>query len=136
MQKLTLTTTQTKQIMDITPFVNDLLMKNFYDTGICYLNLMHTSCAITIADLDPGTEDDYSAAFENMVPKLAYKHPHDPGHVGDHIMSAAIGVALTIPVQSASLVLGTYQKIILAEFNGPKERRLIVNFMPMKFQGS
>jgi secondary thiamine-phosphate synthase enzyme len=136
MQKMTITTSAKKQVVDITALLNDLLMKNFYDNGVCFLNLMHTSCSITIADMDPGTENDYVAAFENMVPKLNYTHPHDPSHAGDHIMSAVIGTSLTIPVTSASLVLGAYQRTILVEFNGPKERQINVSFMPIKFSGS
>ena len=129
MQKLTIKTTNEKQVLDITAIVNDLLMKNSYHNGLCYLFLAHTTCAIATADLDPGTDQDYLNAFSEMIPKINYNHPHDPSHVGDHIMSTLIGTSLYIPVQNASLVLGSYQKIVLFEFSGPRERMLYVNYI-------
>lgn len=131
MQKLTINTTKEKEIIDITGFVNDLIMKNGFSEGMCFLNAAHTSCGITIGDLDPGTDQDYLDAFENMVPKLEYRHGHDPSHVGDHIMSSLIGVSLSLPVQSVSLELGKWQRLMLVEFNGPKERNIFVNFIPV-----
>lgn len=132
MQKLFINTEKNKQIVDITGVINDLLHKNLYETGLCFLFLTHTSCAITTADLDPGTDLDMINAFDAIVPKIKYEHPHDPSHVGDHIMSTMIGSSLQIPVQSSTLVLGVYQKVILVEFNGPKERHIVVNYMQIK----
>lgn len=129
MQKLTIKTSQQKQVLDITAVVNDLLMKNAYHNGLCFLFVNHTTCGITTANLDPGTDADYLNAFHEMVPKLQYNHQHDPSHVGDHIMSSLIGSSLYVPVQNASMVLGTYQKVVLIEFSGPRDRTLIVNYM-------
>ncbi len=132
MQKLFINTEKQKQIIDITNVVNDLLHKNLFENGVCFLNLTHTSCAITTADLDPGTDLDMVNAFDAIVPKLDYNHPHDPTHVGDHIMSTLIGTSLQMPVQSSTLVLGVYQKVVLVEFNGPKERHVVVNYIEAK----
>jgi secondary thiamine-phosphate synthase enzyme len=128
-QKLTINTEKNKQVVDITGVINDLLAKNSYHNGLCFLFVTHTTCAITTADLDPGTDKDYLKAFSEMIPKLQYNHPHDPSHVGDHIVSTLIGTSLYVPVQNASMVLGTYQKIVLFEFSGPRERTLLVNYI-------
>lgn len=132
MQKLIITTNNNKQVVDITNVVNDLLRKNLFSDGICYLFVNHTTCAIATADLDPGTDEDMLNAFDKIIPQLNYKHPHDPSHVGDHIMSTIIGSSIQVPVQNASLYLGTYQRVVLVEFNGPKERRVVVNYLPEK----
>lgn len=134
MQKITITTREQKQVIDLTKILNDLFMKNNYPEGLAFLFLHHTSCAITVADMDTDTDKDYLDAFAEIVPKLNYRHPHDPGHVGDHILSAAIGTSLTIPVQSANMILGVNQKVVLFEFNGPKERRITVSFIPLSDQ--
>ena len=130
-QKITISTNQKKEVSDITKILNDLIMKNNYPEGVVLIFLHHTSCALTIADLDPGTDNDYLMAFEELVPKLNYSHPHDPKHVADHILSATIGTSLVLPVQSANILLGSNQRIVLMEFNGPKERRLSVTFLPL-----
>ena len=129
MLKFTITTTKNKEIVDITSIVNDLLIKNGYELGVCILFVTHTTCCLTTADLDPGTDQDYLDAFSAMFPKLNYRHPHDPAHVGDHIMSSMISPGLVIPVTSATMVLGSWQKVVLIEFSGPKERHISLTFL-------
>jgi len=128
--KLNIATTKKREIIDITKVINDLLIKNNFERGMCLLFISHTTCGLTTADLDPGTDLDYLDAFDAMFPKLAYRHPHDPSHVGDHIMSSLIGTSLSVPVTSASMVLGQWQKVVLIEFSGPKERHVNVMFLP------
>lgn len=130
MQTLTLSTTAKKQILDITKIVNDFLIKNYYDTGLVILFSRHTTCCLATADMDPGTDQDYLNSFEAMAPRIVFKHPHDPSHFGDHLFSTMVGASLSIPVQSASMVLGTYQKVVLIELAGPKERRVELMFIP------
>ncbi len=129
MQKLTIKTNKNREVVDITTVVNDLLSKNAFHNGLCYLFVTHTTCALATADLDPGTDEDMLNAFQSMIPKLDYKHQHDPSHVGDHIISTIIGASLYVPVQSASLILGTFQRLCLFEFNGPSERTLFVSYI-------
>ena len=132
MQKLTINTKKEKEIFDLTELINDLIVKSAYDKGVCHLFVTHTTCALTTADLDPGTEEDMINAFEKMIPSLEYKHKHDPEHVPDHIMSAIISPSLTIPVQNASMVLGSWQRVVLVELSGPKERHLAMTFIKDK----
>lgn len=94
-----------------------------------HLFLLHTTAALTTADLDPGTDLDMLDAFEEMVPKLKYRHPHDPEHVPDHILSAMIGTSLLVPVENGELVLGTWQRVVLMEFDGPRERQVHMSFV-------
>lgn len=86
----------------------------------------HTTCAVTTADLDPGTDLDLLDAVWEMIPKLKYRHPHDPAHVPAHLASSIIGPSVTVPVVDGKLVLGTWQRIILVELDGPRERQLFV----------
>lgn len=130
MRTLTINTSKKREVIDITKVLNDHLMKSNFEQGLVNLYLSHTTCAIATADLDPGTDQDYLDAFEAMVPKLNYRHPHDPSHFGDHVMSTIIGTSLTIPVESASMVLGQWQRLILIELNGPKERRITLTYIP------
>lgn len=126
MRKLTIATHRKREILDITEKVESALPS---DSGICCLNILHTTAALTTADLDPGTDLDMLDAFEAMMPKLHYRHPHNPAHVPDHILSSLIGTALTLPVDSGSLVLGTWQRVILVELDGPRSRELTLAFL-------
>jgi secondary thiamine-phosphate synthase enzyme len=132
MQVLTIKTEKQKQIVDLTALLNDLFMKNSYDTGICFLFTNHTSCCLTITNLDSGADADLLNAVDNMVPKLPYQHSTDFPHEESHIISTIMGPSLAIPIQSASMMLGGWQRVILLELNGPRERRIVVNYLPTK----
>lgn len=129
MQKITLKTSKAKQILDITEKINKLLKENKVHEGICHIFVKHTTCALTTADLDPGTDLDMLDAFEEMIPKLKYRHPHDPTHVGEHIMSTIIGSAVSLPFKKGELILGTWQRVVLVELSGPRDREATLTFL-------
>ena len=131
MRRIKIKTDRKRQILDITETVEQSLVQHTAREGICYLNILHTTAAITTADLDPGTDLDMLDAFEAMMPKLKYRHPHNPEHVPDHILSSILGTALTVPVLDNSLVLGTWQRVIVVELDGPREREVVLNFLPL-----
>lgn len=125
-KKITISTKKDKEIIDITDDIDKFLGKQKLPNGLCYLFTIHTTCALTCADLDPGTDLDMIDAFEVLIPKLKFRHPHDPSHVPDHINSSLIGASLTLPFENKKLVLGTWQRAVLVEFNGPRERQIII----------
>jgi secondary thiamine-phosphate synthase enzyme len=126
MPHFTIPTNRKREIVDITDAVAALVPAA---TGIAFVNVLHTTAALTTADLDPGTDLDMLDAFEAMMPKLTYRHPHDPAHVPDHILSALIGTALTLPVEAGRLTLGTWQRVVLVELDGPRSRKLTLHFI-------
>src|SRR5947208_6228907 len=108
MKTLKIKTHKKKEVLDITETVEKALGKrNSGDSGICNLFVLHTIAALTTADLDPGTDLDMLDAFEAMMPRLRYRHPHDPEHVPDHILSSMIGTSISIPFEHRRFVLGT-----------------------------
>ena len=123
MNKLTFTTRKKREVLDITDKIEALLADS-KATGICNLLVLHTTAALTTADLDPGTDLDLLDAFEAMVPKLKYRHPHNPAHVGDHILSALVGTSVALPFENGKLLLGTWQRVVLVELDGPRDRHI------------
>ncbi len=127
MHRLTIKTHKKREIIDITQKVEAIVWKHYPDkTGICQLNILHTTAALATADLDPGTDLDMLDAFDIMVPKLDYRHQHNPEHVPDHILSTLIGTSVSLLVETGLLLLGTWQRIVLVELDGPRERELVV----------
>lgn len=120
---LTITTTEPKQVVDITDKVQELIAR---EAVTCTVFVAHTTCAVTTADLDPGTDLDLLDAVWEMIPKLKYRHPHNPAHVPAHLVSSIIGPSVMIPVHEGQLLLGTWQRIILIELDGPRPRQLFV----------
>ena len=127
MRRISVKTRNKREVLDITDTVEALLEKNHAKgTGICNLFILHTTAALTTADLDPGTDLDMLDAFEAMIPKLRYRHPHNPAHVPDHILSSLIGPSVALPFEHGKILLGTWQRIVLIELDGPRERDLVV----------
>ena len=127
--KFTVNTQKSKQIVDITDEINDLIAKLNADNGIVHLQVLHTTCSLTTADLDPGTDEDYLEAIEKIFPDGKWNHPHDPGHVGDHIMSSLIGPSIVLTVENGELLLGTWQRVVLIELSGPRPRKISLTFI-------
>jgi secondary thiamine-phosphate synthase enzyme len=125
--KLIIKTSKHKQVVDITERLEKELPAKKH--GVAFVFIKHTTAAISTADLDPGTDLDMLDAFEAMIPKLEFRHPHNPEHVGDHIMSSIIGSSLAIPFDSGKLDLGTWQRAVLIELDGPREREIRIDLI-------
>jgi secondary thiamine-phosphate synthase enzyme len=122
MKTLNVRTRKKDEIVDLTDMVLDSIRDMQEENGMCMLFVAHTTCAITTADLDPGTDLDFLDALRRMQPQLNYRHPHDPEHAPDHILSSIIGPSLVIPYTNRRLLLGTWQRIVLVELDGPRQR--------------
>ena len=129
MQRFTVKTRRKNEVLDLTDLVEEQLAGAETTSGVCHLFVLHTTAALTTADLDPGTDLDMLDAFDAMMPKLRYRHPHNPAHVPDHILSALIGTSVALPVERGSLVLGTWQRVVLMEFDGPRERQGVLSLI-------
>jgi len=130
MHRFTIKTHKKREIVDITEHLESLLWKQYGDkTGVCLLSALHTTAALTTADLDPGTDLDMLDAFEHLIPRLPYRHPHNPAHTPDHILSTLIGTSQALMVDRGLLLLGTWQRVVLIELDGPREREIVMAFI-------
>ena len=76
--------------------------------------------------MDPGTDLDILEFLEKLIPDMKFRHPHKPEHAPDHILGTLAGPSISIPFVEKSLILGTWQRVILVEFDGPREREIVV----------
>lgn len=117
---ITVRTDQKRQVIDITEHIIRLAEGD----GLASVFVGHTTAAVTTADLDPGTDQDLLDALEAMTPARQWWHPHDPSHFPDHLWASIIGPSVVVPVVDGKPQLGQWQRIILIEFDGPRERRV------------
>jgi len=124
---ITIATRRKDEVVDLTDqverFLNDA-QRVERENGVCIVFAAHTTCAVTTADLDPGTDNDLLCALRAVLPELRYQHPHDPAHTPDHILSSLLGPSVAIPYARRHLLLGTWQRVILVELDGPRQRTL------------
>jgi secondary thiamine-phosphate synthase enzyme len=132
MRTLCMVSQRPKQVIGLTERLNAVLAETYPDlhTGIGHLFVAHTTAALTTADLEPGTDRDMLDAFAAMILHLAYRHPHNPAHVPDHILASLIGPSLTVPMQDGALALGTWPHVVLIALDGPRERPVFVAACP------
>lgn len=116
-------TREKRQIIDIT---DEVAAKITGESGAAIVFARHTTAAVTTADLDPGTDLDFLDFLNSLVPSIDWRHPHDPSHAPDHLLASLIGPGVTVPFMDEKLLLGTWQRIILVEFDGPREREIMV----------
>ena len=116
-------------LADITEEVNTALAASGAKSGLCNLFVPHTTAAVIISEnWDPDVTADLLKHLERMVPREA-GFRHAEGNSQAHILSVMLGVSLNLPVREGRLALGRWQGVMLAEFDGPRERSVSVTVM-------
>jgi secondary thiamine-phosphate synthase enzyme len=126
---LTIATRRKKQVLDVTEPVSRWLAGAGAQSGLVHLFVQHTTAALTVGEAIEGTDEDLMDTLVAMIPKLAFRHGHDPSHAPDHMISSIVGPSLTVPVVDGELALGTWQRVLLVESNGPRQRTLVASLI-------
>ncbi len=117
------------EFIDVTSKIQDIVRKSGKKEGMCYLYVPHTTAAITINEnADPAVKNDIISTFQKIVP-WNWDYTHLEGNSAAHILSTVVGVSIAIPISKNELVLGVWQGIYFCEFDGPRNRRLIVSIV-------
>lgn len=120
------------ELVDITSDVARLVAESGRDTGLCNLFVTHTTAAVIVSEnWDPDVGADLLRHLEHLVPRNG-GFRHAEGNAQAHILSVMLGTSLNIPVRDAKLALGRWQGIMLAEFDGPRERTVVVSVAPLR----
>jgi secondary thiamine-phosphate synthase enzyme len=117
-------------LIDITADVNRALAESGTHDGLCNLFVPHTTASIIISEnWDPDVTSDMLTQLQRMVPREAgYKHSE--GNSQAHILSVMLSTSINVPVHDGKLALGRWQSVMLAEFDGPRERSVYVSVVP------
>ena len=117
-------------LADITDGINQLVKESGVGSGVCFIQIPHTTAGITVNEnADPAVIQDILAELDKRFPwRDGYRHFE--GNSAAHIKASLFGFSLSIMVEDSHLVLGTWQGIYLAEFDGPRLRRVLVRTIP------
>ena len=131
--QFTLKTTKREEIIDITQQVQALVSRYAIKEGLCNVFTAHATAAITINEnCDEKVCEDFLEALRKIAPKGQWKHDSVDGNGDSHIKAAIIKPSVTIPIQNNRLMLGRWQGIMFCEFDGPRDRTVIVNCLNTK----
>lgn len=124
--ELTVPTETRTELVDITPQVQEIVSRSLVASGICYVFVPHTTAGLTLNEnWDPTVREDAIRALDKIVPRVG-DYEHAEGNSPAHIKAMLMGSSGLVPVECSKLVLGTWQGIYLAEFDGPRKRRVLV----------
>ncbi|MEM3408059.1 MAG: secondary thiamine-phosphate synthase enzyme YjbQ [Candidatus Micrarchaeia archaeon] len=131
MHEIIIKSERKNEIINITKEVEEIVKKESkekkIDEGICLVYVPHATAALTINEnWDPSVCDDFIDFLSKIIPEGKWRHDKVDGNGAAHIKSAIIGPSVTIPFKNGKLLLGTWQGIMLCEFDGPRERKVIV----------
>ncbi|MGB4781275.1 secondary thiamine-phosphate synthase enzyme YjbQ [Candidatus Methylomirabilis sp.] len=115
------------QVIDITPRVQEIVEQDGSTDGLCCVFVPHATAAVTINEnADPNIGEDLHNALAKLIPEGVWRHDRIDGNAAAHIKAAILGPSETVPVKDRRLTLGTWQSLMLVEFDGPRQRRVIV----------
>jgi secondary thiamine-phosphate synthase enzyme len=132
-QRITLKTKGSGDLINITDEISTLLQKSKLTKGNVTVFNIGSTAAITTFEFEPGMIKDMQELYEKIVPSS--KHYHHDDTWGDangfsHLRAALQGPSLTIPFEKGALMLGTWQQVVLAEFdNRPRQRKIVVQII-------
>lgn len=113
-------------LVDITEQVNEAVRRAGMREGVCHLFVPHTTAGLLINEnADPDVGRDLLEGLEALVPSDAAYH-HFEGNAHAHIKSSIVGQSAMAPVSGGRLALGRWQAVFLAEFDGPRQREVLL----------
>jgi len=121
-------TTADTDVLDLTPAVRDRLAQASVSQGILTLFISGSTAALTTIEFEPGVVADLKEALQRLVPQdIAYQHDRrwGDGNGYSHVRAALMKPSLTIPIQDRHPLLGTWQQIVLLDFDNRPRRRQV-----------
>jgi secondary thiamine-phosphate synthase enzyme len=121
------------EVLDITTRVSNLLSKHKLKEGNLIVFVSGSTASVTTTEFEPGLRKDIPEALNRIAPEGIRYHHDDTWHDGNghaHVRAAVMGPSLTIPFSGGEMLLGTWQQIVLIDFdNRPRERKVVVQLM-------
>jgi secondary thiamine-phosphate synthase enzyme len=129
--KLKIQTSKRIELIDITSEIQEEIKKSKVAERVCVISTMHTTTAIIINENESGLKEDILNLLEKLVPKTAgYRHDAIDNNADAHLKALLLGASESLPISEGKLELGTWQRIFLAELDGPRDRT--VNLIILK----
>jgi secondary thiamine-phosphate synthase enzyme len=119
-------TSEREELVDITDAVREKVASAGVTHGVVHLWSMHTTCGITVNEgADPDVQRDIVVALRRLVPRDG-DYRHLEGNSDSHLKTLFVGPGETLLIEEGRLVLGTWQRVFLAEWDGPRTRQVAV----------
>ncbi len=130
LHELSIPTNAQECLVDITGAIQRVVFENGLMAGVALLYVPHTTCGLTIQEnADPGVQHDMIMLLRRIAPRNDPGYLHIEDNSASHLQASAMGFSQFVFVEGGRLVLGQWQAIYLAEFDGPRTRRALVKLL-------
>jgi secondary thiamine-phosphate synthase enzyme len=137
LQTLTIQTSTRNEMIDVTERLRKVLRSFNMLEGMLVVYVPHTTAAVTINEnADPDVKSDLLAKLSSMVPQRETYYQHAEGNSDSHLKAAMLGHSAIVLVEAGKLVLGRWQGVYFCEFDGPRQRELIIKPLTFRPAGS
>jgi secondary thiamine-phosphate synthase enzyme len=127
---VTVPTRGNDHIVDITGHVQEVVQRQGFQEGQALVFVSGSTAGLTTLEYEPGLIEDLPAAFETIAPRDAHYRHEEAWHDGNghsHVRASLLGPSLCVPFKGGRLLLGTWQQVVLVDFdNRPRQRQLVV----------
>ena len=126
-KELTFSTDRLEDLVDITAEINEVISESGMDSGECNIYGPHATSGVVVNENDdPNIIEDVLGTLRKMAPRGSFLHDRIDGNGDAHVKSAIVGPSESIPFENRRLLLGTWQSVMLCEFDGPKYGRKVI----------
>ncbi|MBP1448456.1 MAG: secondary thiamine-phosphate synthase enzyme YjbQ [Thermoproteus sp.] len=126
-KELSVKTSRRRELVNVTGLVEGAVGEAGVREGIALVFAAHATAALFANEDEPNIRRDYEAFFERLAPRDgAYEHNKIDDNADAHLLSALLKQFYVFPVKGGRIVRGTWQELFLAEFDGPRNRRILV----------
>jgi secondary thiamine-phosphate synthase enzyme len=121
------------QLLNVTDRINEIVRKSGIRDGIVHMQSLHTTTAVFINEWQEALLHDVRGFLDELVKREGYFRHNDPAYsdcerqnADSHLRGMIMGQSLSLQVRNSAVLLGTWQSIILAEFDGPRSRSMSI----------
>jgi len=131
MEAFKISTTKKQELIDITEKVRQIVKNSKVKKGLCIVYVPHATSGILVNEnYDPSVCNDIINKLEEIIPSTGnYEHNRVDDNAHSHIKASLIGPSETLIIENGELILGTWQGIALAEFDGPRTRTVLIKII-------
>lgn len=132
METLKIQTSRREELVDITAQVRAAVARIGIREGVAHLWSFHTTCGLTVNEgADPDVARDIAWKLGELVPERESSYRHTEGNSDSHVKTSLVDPGATLLISGGDIALGTWQAVFLAEFDGPRQRKVGIQVVPV-----
>jgi len=129
MREFSVSTRKRYELLDITDRVEKIVSESGVKDGLVLVFVAHSTAAVLLTEEEEGLKEDWLGVFKKLVSGFDFRHNRIDDNADSHILSGLLGQGRILPIENSRPLRGAWQQIFLAEFDGPRTRKVQVKVL-------